>query len=80
MPLWETLFRKACNAAARGAAIPFYQKKLRRFEAHLREAHARQRRRLFEKLRRCADSRFGIKHGFAQIKTIDDFRRHLARQ
>jgi hypothetical protein len=77
MVVWESFFRKACTAAAKGVAIPFYQRKLRRFEAVLQDAHARQRRRLFEKLRRCAGSTFGRKHGFAQIKSLDDFRRQL---
>jgi hypothetical protein len=77
MPLLETLAQKASTAVARGMAIPYYRRKLQRFEALLQNAHARQRRRLFEKLRRCADTRFGRTHGFAQIKSLDDFRRQL---
>ncbi|MGE5195267.1 MAG: GH3 auxin-responsive promoter family protein [Deltaproteobacteria bacterium] len=77
MLFWQGLVRKACTAAAKGVAIPYYRRKLRRFEALLHRAHARQRMHLFEKLRRCADSSFGRKHGFARIKSLDDFRRQL---
>ena len=77
MPTWEECARKICTTAAKAVAIPFYQRKLKRFEHLLHEAHAVQRARLFEKLRRCADSRFGRVHGFAGIKTLADFRRQL---
>jgi hypothetical protein len=59
------------------AAIPIYYRKVRAF---LRETHRSsevQRERLFEKLRRNADSRFGRNHGFSEIRTIDDFRRRV---
>ncbi len=77
MPIWQRFIRSTCTAAAKGVAIPFYRRKLQRFETLLHDAHARQRQRLFEKLRRCADSTFGRRHGFAQIKSLDDFRRQL---
>lgn len=65
------------TGVAKAVAIPFYQRKLRRFEAVLQRAQEVQRRALFEKLRRCADSRFGRDHGFAQITTVDEFRRRV---
>ncbi|HLJ10641.1 MAG TPA: GH3 auxin-responsive promoter family protein [Planctomycetaceae bacterium] len=65
------------TAVARAAAIPYYRRKLQRFEHMLHDAHAVQRRFLFEKLRRCADSRFGRVHGFGRIKTLDDFRKQV---
>ena len=77
MPAWEECVRKMCTTAARAAAIPYYQRKLRRFENLLSQAHAVQRTRLFEKILRCSESRFGRVHGFARIRTLADFRRQL---
>jgi hypothetical protein len=77
MPTWDESFRKLCTAAAKAVVIPYYRRKLEGFEKRLHEAHVVQRQRLFEKLRRCADSRFGRAHGFAKIKTLADFRRQL---
>ena len=77
MPTWKESVRNMCLAAGRAVVIPWYRRKLARFERQLHEAHAVQRRRLFEKLRRCADSRFGRAHGFAGIKSLEDFRRQL---
>ena len=74
---WERTFRTALTAFARAAAIPFYQRKLRRFEALLERAHSVQRGVLFDKLRRCAETRFGRDHGFAKIATLDDFRHQV---
>src|SRR5262245_703001 len=69
--------RSAITAFAKAAAIPFYQGKLRRFEALLPRAREIQRATLFDKLRRCADSRFGRDHGFATLQTVDDYRRRM---
>src|SRR5260370_35560399 len=77
MPTWKQSVREICMTAARAVAIPYYRRKLARFEKLLHEAHSVQRERLFEKLRRCADSRFGRVHGFAGIKALADFRRQL---
>jgi hypothetical protein len=77
MPTWKQSVREIFMKAARAVAVPYYQQKLARFEKLLHEAHAVQRKRLFEKLRRCADTRFGRVHGFAGIKTLADFRRQL---
>jgi hypothetical protein len=74
---WEQPFRSAITAFAKAAAIPYYKRRLRRFEALLGRAHSVQHTRLFEKIRRCADSRFGREHGFSQITTLDDFRQRV---
>jgi hypothetical protein len=74
---WETAIRAGMTAVAKTAAIPFYHAKLRHFERLLERAQAVQQNALFEKLRRCADSRFGRDHGFGQIKTVADFRRQV---
>src|SRR5262249_15578282 len=73
----EEVVRRFCTVAAKTVAIPFYHRKLARFEKLLKEACAVQRRHLFEKIRRCADSRFGRTHGFSQIRSLEDFRRQL---
>ena len=75
--VWERTFRVAMTGFARAAAIPFYRRKLRRFEALLERAHSVQRALLFEKLKRCAETRFGRDHGFSAIKTLEDFRRQV---
>src|SRR5260221_10295186 len=72
-----TSLRSAITAFSKAAVIPFYQRKLRRFEALLPRAHEIQRAVLFEKIRRCADSRFGRDYGFAEIQTLADFRRQM---
>jgi hypothetical protein len=77
MPVGEGILRRFCIAAATSVAIPFYRRKLARFESRLHSAHAVQRQRLFEKIRRCAETRFGREHGFSQIRTLEDFRRQL---
>jgi GH3 auxin-responsive promoter len=74
---WNQTIRSAVTAFARTAAIPYYQRRLRRFEAVLKRAHSVQRASLFEKLHRCAETRFGRDHGFSKIATIDDFRRRV---
>ena len=74
---WERAFRRAITAFAKVATIPYYQRKLRRFEALLERAHSVQRALLFEKLRRCEDTRFGRDHGFSKIATVEDFRRRV---
>ena len=74
---WERNFRIAMTAVARATVIPFYRRKLRRFEALLERAHSVQRALLFEKIKRCAETRFGRDHGFSAIKTIEDFRRQV---
>lgn len=73
----ERTFRAALTGFAKAAAIPFYRRKLRRFEALLERAHSIQRALLFEKIRRCAETRFGRDHGFSKIATLDDFRRQV---
>ena len=75
--IWTTPFRSSITAFARAAVIPFYRHKLRRFQALLPNAHAVQRATLFEKIRRCAGSRFGQDHGFSQIQTLADYRRQM---
>ncbi len=73
----QTATQRAITAFARAAAIPYYRWKLKRFESLLQTAAAVQRGHLFEKIRRCANTRFGRDHGFAKIRTVEDFRRQI---
>lgn len=73
----DSLVRPLVTTIARFAAIPYYQRKLRRFEATLEHAQRLQRQSLFRRLRHCADSDFGRRHGFSQIQRIEDFRRQV---
>lgn len=73
---WDDLVQSAKTMAAR-VVIPSYRRKLRRFERQLQNAKDVQHASLFDKLQRCAQSRFGRDHGFAQIKTVADFRRQV---
>lgn len=50
---------------------------LNRFLASTRHAHSVQRDLLFSKLRRHAQSQFGIEHGFSSIQSLDDFRHRI---
>lgn len=65
---------------AKAVAIPFYRRKQRRFEASLPRAREIQERVLLEKIRRCQESRFGREHGFANIRSIADYRRQISIQ
>jgi hypothetical protein len=73
----EGFVRPVMTAVAKLAAIPFYRRKLRRFQAMLADAHRVQRASLFRRINYCAQSDFGRIHGFSQIKNIDDFRRQV---
>jgi hypothetical protein len=53
------------------------QMRLQRFRRDARAAREIQHRALLEKLKRHADSDFGREHGFAGIRTIEDFRRQV---
>jgi hypothetical protein len=64
-------------ALARGVAIPLHASRFRRFERLLKDARDVQRRWLFDRLRRCRDTKFGRDHGFSEIRTLADFRRQL---
>jgi hypothetical protein len=67
--------RNVITAFAKAAVVPFYRRKWRRFEALLAQARTVQHAALFDKLRRCADTRFGREHGFGTIRTVEDYRR-----
>lgn len=53
------------------------QLELKRFRARARHTQRIQRRVLFEKLHRHADSDLGRDHGFSNIRSIEDFRRQV---
>jgi len=53
------------------------QLELKRFKARARHAQRIQRRVLFERLRQHADSDLGRDHGFANIRSLEDFHRQV---
>jgi len=73
--LGNETFKRALTAFAKKAVMPFYGRRLKKFERMLANGHSVQRANLFDKLRRCEDSQFGKDHGFSKIRTIDDYRR-----
>ncbi len=72
----DTIFRLA-TAVARGVVIPVYGRQLRQFERLLEQASQVQRAGLFARIERCRDTKFGRDHGFAAIRTLEDFRRQV---
>lgn len=73
----ESLVRPVMTAVAKLAAIPYYRRKLRAFEARLSDGLRVQRDGLFRRIRANADSDFGRDHGFRQINSVEDFRRQV---
>lgn len=71
------MFDRFMSSVARRAAIPFYGYQYRGFLDLLQKARERQREWLFARIRRCRDTRFGRDHGFADIRTVEDFRRQV---
>ena len=64
-------------AAARRVMIPLHARRFARFQRLLEDARDVQRRWLFDRLRRCRDTKFGRDHGFAAVQTLEDFRRQV---
>src|SRR5688572_19786645 len=61
----------------RYAYLAWLQHRLRRFRADARGARAVQHRRLLRKIKRHRDSDFGRDHGFAEINSVEEFRRRI---
>jgi hypothetical protein len=59
------------------AVLPFYYRRVTRFLRDARRATEIQRELLLEKVRRHAESDFGRQHGFAAIRSVEDFRRRV---
>lgn len=59
------------------AVVPLFYLRVQRFLRGARRGAEIQRSVLWEKLRRHADSDFGREHGFADLRTIDEFRRRV---
>ena len=57
--------------------IPAYGRQFRRFEATLANAPQVQHDLLLKWVARCRDTKFGRDHGFAQVRTLDDYRRQV---
>jgi hypothetical protein len=65
------------TALARRVMIPLHTRRFARFRRLLDDARNVQRRWLFDRLQRCRDTRFGRDHGFAGVRTLEDFRRQV---
>ncbi len=57
--------------------LSYLYRRVDRFLRGAENGRAVQRRVLLEKVRRHTDSDFGRDHGFAEIRTVDDFRRRM---
>ena len=61
----------------RYAYLALLRQRLRRFRADARQSRAIQRRELLQKIKRHGNSDFGRDHGFAEMKSVEDFRRRM---
>lgn len=59
------------------AVVPVFYLRVRRFLHGARRGAAVQREVLWQKIRRQASSDFGRDHGFADMRTLEDFRRRI---
>ena len=74
---FQSALHRVLSAVARQVVVPAYAGRYRRFERPLHEARRVQRDMLFGWLRRCRDTRFGRDHGFAEINSVEDYRRRV---
>ncbi len=74
---FQRTIHRVLTAVARRVVVPAYQRRFERFERLLHEARRIQHDILFGRLRRCRDTRFGRDHGFAEINSLDDYRRRV---
>ncbi len=70
----RTPFEAVTAALIRTIVLPIHGIGQKRYLKALQDARAVQRRTLFTKLERCADTRYGRDHDFAGIKSVADFR------
>ena len=61
----------------RHAYLAWLRQRLRRFRADARQSRAIQRRELMRKIKRHGNSNFGRDHGFAEMNSVEDFRRRM---
>ena len=74
---FQSTIHRVLSAVARRVVVPAYEGRFRQFERLLHEARRVQRDMLFGWIRRCRDTRFGRDHGFAEINSLDDYRRRV---
>ena len=74
---FQSTIHGVLSTVARRIVVPAYAGRYRRFERLLHDAGRVQRDMLFGWLRRCRDSRFGRDHGFAEINSVEDYRRRV---
>jgi hypothetical protein len=71
------LSNRVLTAVARNIVLPGYARQFARLYRSLPKGTDLQRAHLFNWVRRCSGSRFGTDHGFASIKSIEDYRRQV---
>ncbi len=74
---FQRTIHRVLTAVARRVVVPAYARRFERFERLLHEARRIQQDMLFGRLRRCRETRFGRDHGFAEINSLDDYRRRV---
>ncbi len=74
---FQSTIHRVLSVVARRVVVPAYARRFQKFERLLHEARRVQRDMLFGWLRRCRDSRFGRDHGFAEINSLEDYRRRV---
>jgi GH3 auxin-responsive promoter len=74
---FQSTIHRVMTAVARRVVVPAYERRFQQFERLLYEARRIQQDILFGRLRRCRDTRFGRDHGFAEINSLDDYRRRV---
>jgi GH3 auxin-responsive promoter len=73
----QSIRQRVLSAVARRIVVPAYGRRYRRYERLLHEAQRVQRDMLFRWIRRCRHTRFGRDHGFAEIGSLEEFRRRV---
>ena len=72
-----TLIQRVNDVFARMAIGSVYSMRWPKFRAQLENAAAQQEGWLLNRVQLCRDTRFGRDHGFADIKTLADFRKRV---
>ncbi len=73
----SSLIQRTNDFFARKAIGSVYATRWPKFRAQLENAVAQQEEWLLSRIRRCEETQFGLDHGFAEIRTLADFRRRV---
>lgn len=70
-------FERVLRGFVRNVAVPFYQRRLSRFQTVLNRACSHQREWLLRRISKCRETKFGRDHHFSTIQSVMDFRRQV---